>query len=212
RPIGERSRGSKGPTTSLRGCGAPGNPDLTTVGITWPTHQCSARCPSLAKFAQEFEARRWVDGSEFRAIWLFGRSARCAARGAPLVPQRHSSRRRFRAAERIIDGSECRAKPGARLVRPFALESVLERPLDCPGGHGGADHLFDLGLGDRDRQDAALRPHAPRDGSVRAGVLVGTIARGTLQDAVVAPDLLYGGPVRGGDAGMEAQPRGPGAL
>jgi len=43
----------------------------------------------LAKFAEEFEARRRVDGSEFRAIWLFGRSARCAACRAPLVPQRH---------------------------------------------------------------------------------------------------------------------------
>ena len=48
-----------------------------------------------------------------------------------------------------------------------------------------------------------------RDGPLRAGVLVRPVAGGALPLAVRAPEPFDGGAVRGGDAGMEAQLRGP---
>ena len=52
-------------------------------------------------------------------------------------------------------------------------------------------------------------PHPQGDGPLRAGVLVGPVAGGTLQGAVGAPDPFDGGAVCRGDARMEAQLREP---
>ena len=63
-----------------------------------------------------------------------------------------------------------------------------------------------------DRQGPAVQSHAARHGPLRAGVLVGPVAGGTLQVAVVAADAFDGRAVRRGHARMEAQPGRPGAL
>src|SRR5256885_8908819 len=54
---------------------------------------------------------------------------------------------------------------------------------------------------------STLFPYTTLFRSIRAGVLVGAVAGGALQDAVGEAVAFDGGAVRGGDAGMEAQPR-----
>src|SRR5262245_4943609 len=91
-----------------------------------------------------------VDGPDFSRNLALRRSAWRAARRVPFGSAAELSwAPRPRDQTRIID--ESRRKSGARLLRPFALEPVLERPLDRPGGDGGSRPLLGLGVGDRDR-------------------------------------------------------------
>src|SRR6266700_3530205 len=95
-------------------------------------------------------------------------SASCARNSCPraLVWSREPKR---------ITHESRRPAARAQLLRPVAVVSVPAGALDRQGGDDRAPDLLGLGMGDRDRQDAALQPHAQGHGPVRAGVLVGPV-------------------------------------
>ena len=81
---------------------------------------------------------------------------------------------------------------------------VLVGPHRRQGGDARPFPRFALVLDDHLRQDAAVPQVPQRDGELRAGFLVGPVARGTLYVAVEPAEHWRGRVVRGRDAGVEA--------
>ena len=84
-----------------------------------------------------------------------------------------------------------------QLVGSLAVHVVLAGALDRQDRDARPAGLLRLGVGDRDRQDAAVCPYAQGHGPVRAGLLVRPVAGGALPLAVGAPQPFDGGLVRG---------------
>src|SRR5260370_9018838 len=90
-----------------------------------------------------------------------------------------------------------------RIPRRITDRAVPAGPLDRQSGHAGAARLFGLGLGDRDRQDVPVFTDQARHGSLRAGVLVRAVDRGTLSRALGQADAFDGRLFRPRDPPLE---------
>src|SRR5262245_58790188 len=107
-----------------------------------------------------------MNGPDFRAFWL-GKALDALPAMLPLTPQWHRPGAGSKGPGTTNEPERINNESGARVLGTFALEPVLQCPLGGAGGDAGADHLLGLGVGDRDRQDVALRAHASRHGPFR---------------------------------------------
>src|SRR5208282_2268041 len=95
------------------------------------------------------------------------------------------------------------------ILRSLAVPPVLAGPLGGQNGDGRPVHLLALGLGHRRQQDEAVLAHPQGRRSLRAGFLVGPVARGALYLACRQTRPFDRGAVRRRHARMEAKLRGP---
>ena len=98
--------------------------------------------------------------------------------------------------------------PAVDLLRPVALPPVLAGPLAGQNGDDRPDRLLGVGLGDRHRQNSAVPPHSKVRRRLRAGLLVGPVARGALHVARGQTGPLDRRAVRRRHARMEKELRG----
>ncbi len=97
-----------------------------------------------------------------------------------------------------------RHEPAGCRRRSLDSRAFQERPYRRQARDHRAAARFGMELGDHPREALPLRQDAQRDRQVRAGVLVGAVARGALPGSGPAPEHRHGGAVRRGDARMEA--------